>query len=103
MAGAVIHRRNDKTYNVIGSDGLLTGDAFEDERAYTSFMLFTGYQALTIASNIFFDFYIGAGARYRDFEVVRSSDTANPAGYQITSEKSWIGAFQAGIKVGVGF
>lgn len=103
LAGAVLHRRNDKTYNVIGGDGELTGHSFDDSRAYTSFMLFTGYQALTLASNIFFDFYIGAGLRYRDFEVVRSSDLNDPDAFQTTSEQSWIGAFQAGIKVGVGF
>lgn len=103
LSGAVIHRRNDKVYNVIGRDGELTGDSFDDSRKYTAFMLFAGYQALTLASNIFFDFYIGAGARYRDFDVVRSSLANDPEAYGVTSEQSWIGAFQAGVKVGVGF
>lgn len=103
LAGAVVHRLHEKSHSVIGTDGDLTGDVFEDSRRYTDFVLMVGYQALTLGSNIFFDFYAGAGARYRDFDVLRSSDLNDPGAYAVTSEQSWIGTFVVGVKLGVGF
>lgn len=103
VSGAVVHRVHEKSHSIIGIDGTLTGHAFEDRRRYTDLMCLVGYQALTLQSNIFFDFYVGAGARYRDFDVLRSSDLNDPNAYAVTSEQSWIGTFTAGVKLGIGF
>lgn len=103
MALAAMHRRHDKTLNVINEEGFLSGEAFEDVRRYTSVMLVGGFQAIPLSSNIFCDFYLGLGVRFRDFDMVRSYDVNNPAAYQISAEQSWIGALQLGVKLGYGF
>ncbi len=103
LAAAVIHRRHDKTYNVINVEGDLSGISFDDSRRYTSFMLFAGYQAIPMQSNLFCDFYLGLGARYRDFDIVRSNDIYSPDDYIVNQEQSWIGTIQVGVKVGYGF
>lgn len=103
LAVAAMHRRHDKTINVINAEGVLTGDAFEDVRRYTSLMLVGGFQAIPLSSNFFCDFYLGAGLRFRDFEVVRSYNASDAGAYQVSPEQTWIGAFQVGVKVGYGF
>lgn len=103
MGAALTYRRNDKTYNVINADGILSGVSFDDSRRYSSLLLVAGYQALPLQSNIFCDFYLGAGVRYRDAQVVRSTGINDPALYEVRSQYSWVGALQLGVKIGYGF
>jgi hypothetical protein len=103
LEAAVMHRRHDKTYNVIDLNGQLTERFFDDSRRYTSLMLIAGFQAIPLQSNLFCDFYLGAGLRYRDFEVVRSTGINEPELYTVSHEQTWVGALQFGVKVGYGF
>lgn len=103
MGVNVHHRRHDKTFNVLNSSGELTGNSFTDSRIYTGLMLVGGYQMIPLQSNIFVDFHVGIGARYRDFDVVRSTDLFNPQAYEVRSETSIRAAVQFGVKIGYGF
>ncbi len=103
MALGLLHRRHDKTYNVINEAGELSGASFDDSRSFTSLMLFGGFQAIPMQSNFFCDFYLGAGLRFRDFDMVRSTDSNDPDMYSVSREQSWVGALHLGIKFGIGF
>lgn len=97
------HVRHDKTYNVLDSSGVYTGDSYDDSRRYTSGIATVGYQALGLSSNVFLDFYLGAAVRYRNFQVVRSTAINDPGSYTVTDETSFIGGLEVGVKIGFGF
>jgi hypothetical protein len=99
----ISHVRHDKTYNVLDSSGVYTGDSFDDSRRYTSGIATVGYQALSPSSNVFLDFYVGAAVRYRNFQVVRSPAIYDPEAYTVTDETSFIGGLEVGVKIGFGF
>lgn len=103
MSAGVNYRRFDKTYDVLDATGNLTGASFDDSRRYSSVMVYGGYQALSLMSNIFADFYIGVGLRYKDFDVVRSYNVNNPDSYRVTTQEEFAFGLQAGVKIGVGF
>lgn len=96
-------RKYNTTYSVIDSSGALTGDTFKDVRRLSTLYATFGFQAIPLSSNIFGDFYIGAGVRSVDFDIVRADDVRRPETYFISNTNEYRPAILVGVKLGFGF
>jgi len=96
-------RKYNTTYAVIDTSGSLTGDEFRDVRRLSTLFATIGFQAIPLSSNIFGDFYIGAGVRSIDFDIVRATDIRRPETYTISNTNEYRLAILAGVKLGFGF
>lgn len=90
-------------FGVIDSTGTLTGAGFDEKRHFINYFLSIGYQALSLRSNIFADFYLGVSLQHEDSEIVKSDNIYNPDSYFISSKKTYGLGFQIGVKIGFGF
>ncbi len=101
---SLVYREYVKLYQVIDTnDVLVAGYEFTDSRKYASAMVTVGFQALSLSSNIFADFYVAAGARYKSLHIVDTDNVNVPESYFIREETGFEAAFQAGVRIGFGF
>jgi hypothetical protein len=101
---AMVYRQYEKEYQVIDqNDEIVPGYSFTDRREYASALVVYGYQALSARSNVFADFYIGIGLRYKSLQIVDTYDVHDPNAYSISNESGFGPAVQVGAKIGFGF
>ncbi len=100
----MVYRQFEKEYQVIDqNDEIVPGYSFTDRREYASALIIFGYQALSARSNVFADFYIGVGMRYKSLYTVGTGDVHDPSAYYTTNETGYEPAIQVGVKIGFGF
>ncbi len=97
------YRTYSKGFAVFDSTGTLTGDVFEDNRNILSASSKIGFQLLSLTSNLFFDIYTGPAIRFKDFQIVRSTDLNDPSAYFIEPLEEIAFGWDFGVRLGLGF
>ena len=96
--------KNYKTdYYVIDSTATLSDVSFQDRRLITTVIAVFGYQALPVSSNVFADFYLGLAVRFKDMDIVESSNLYDESAYKINPTTETALGIVVGVKIGFGF
>jgi len=90
-------------YYVIDSAATLSDDYFPDRRRITTVSAIFGYQALPVSSNIFADFYLGVAVRFKDMDIVESTNLFDASAFSINHTTEQTLGVVVGVKLGFGF
>lgn len=103
LALAGNYRVHSKEITAIDTTGNLVGDGFRDERRTMSLIFKFGYQALSLSSNIFADFYTGPAIRFKNYDIVKSTSLNDPTAYFVENLKETTFGWEFGVRIGFGF
>lgn len=103
LAVGANYRRHQKDFGVIDTAGVLSDFSFRDNRQAVSVIFKFGFQALSLSSNVFADFYTGPAFRFKNYDIVRTTSINDPQAYSIENLNEIVFGWELGVRIGFGF